>query len=537
MRSRRFSGVRFFCCTIAVASCSSDSPSVTATVPQAIPVASIAITTPSTTVVVGADVAFAAILRDEKDSVLTQRVVTWSSSDASIATVSATGVVHGIAVGGPVTITATSGGVLGAATVFVIIPPVASVSVSPGNASLIVGDSLSVAATVYDGTKRPLGDRTLTWASSAPAIATVSPNGQVHAIAAGGPVTITVTCEGRSASTLIQVGVPEGPVASIHVHFWPSSADSAVLLLGSTRELTTVIEDSDHNVLQHAVVQWTSSDPSVARVSPLGRVTTVTVGGPVAITASSGGHTGAAYVTVVSNAPPIDPVITLSIATVTSGSDLDPNGYELFENWSSWHFTERIGPIGTSDSVTLQVHRSSLPLTLSLTDVDPNCAVDRASQTVDSGVGETTQLTFNVACAPRSSLPASDSLAGVWRVVSYERFRDSALTTRIDELIHQGYSGTLVFGVTSEETTQWQWRDEYPGYGVLTMCAGSSVIGASGLLPSTELGTGDCPIAGPQAIATTSDTMVITGLTPVNFEDEIYGDFTAYVRLTLVKIR
>ncbi|HVE35227.1 MAG TPA: Ig-like domain-containing protein [Gemmatimonadaceae bacterium] len=77
--------------------------------------------TPSpATVRKGSNVTLTAILQDASGNTLglTGRVVTWSSSDTSKATVSSTGVVHGVAEGTAV-ITATSEGKSGTSTVTV----------------------------------------------------------------------------------------------------------------------------------------------------------------------------------------------------------------------------------------------------------------------------------------------------------------------------------------------------------------------------------------------------------------------------------
>jgi len=67
------------------------------------------ILTPGTAeVVVGGSTTMVAIVKDQRDSVMTGQPVVWSSTDFSIATVSTAGVVTGMAVG-TVTISATAG--------------------------------------------------------------------------------------------------------------------------------------------------------------------------------------------------------------------------------------------------------------------------------------------------------------------------------------------------------------------------------------------------------------------------------------------
>lgn len=90
--------------------------------------------------------------------------------------------------------------------------PVASVSVEPGTAALAPLETRQLTATPRDAQGNPLSGRTVTWASSAQTVATVSSSGLVTA-AAPGTATITATSEGRSGEATITVaaGTVVGP--------------------------------------------------------------------------------------------------------------------------------------------------------------------------------------------------------------------------------------------------------------------------------------------------------------------------------------
>src|SRR5256886_15097719 len=66
-------------------------------------------------------------------------------------------------------------------------PAVASVAVAPSTSSLTVGDTVRLAATVEDARGNVLSARVVTWASSNPAVATVSRTGLVTGVRAGAP--------------------------------------------------------------------------------------------------------------------------------------------------------------------------------------------------------------------------------------------------------------------------------------------------------------------------------------------------------------
>lgn len=97
----------------------SEGRSATASVTVAqVPVATVTVTLASGTIGVGATTQATATLRDANNNVLTGRTVTWASGNTAFATVSASGVVNGMAAG-TTAITATSGGVSGSTNVTV----------------------------------------------------------------------------------------------------------------------------------------------------------------------------------------------------------------------------------------------------------------------------------------------------------------------------------------------------------------------------------------------------------------------------------
>ena len=172
---------------------------------SSIPVASVTVSPASASLTVGQTAQFSATARDANGNALAGRPVTWTSSDGTIASVSASGRATGVAAGGPVTITATSEGQSGAATVTVANAPVASVTVAPATASVATGQTVQLSATPTDANGNPLTGRVITWASSDNTIASVNGSGLVTGVAAGGPVTITATSEGKSGTASITV--------------------------------------------------------------------------------------------------------------------------------------------------------------------------------------------------------------------------------------------------------------------------------------------------------------------------------------------
>jgi len=170
-------------------------------------VASVLVSPASGELPVGKTMQLTAKLKDAAGTPLTGRPVTWESSNPSVATVSSSGLVTGVAPGSS-TITATSEGTGGRAAITVTVIPVAAVAVWPQSSSIPVGLTLKLTATPKDRAGNPLEGRPVTWASSNPSVATVSLDG-VAAGVAQGSATITATSEGESGSAAITVRVPQ----------------------------------------------------------------------------------------------------------------------------------------------------------------------------------------------------------------------------------------------------------------------------------------------------------------------------------------
>ncbi len=170
-------------------------------------------------------------------------------------------------------------------------PPaaVASVSIAPATATLVVGGTQALAASARDAAGNALTGRTVTWSSGAPAVATVSASGVVTAVAAGS-ATITATVEGIAATAAITV--TPVPVASVSV-----SPATASLVVGGTQALAASARDAAGNVLTGRTVTWSSGAPAVATVSATGLVTAVTAG-TTTIRATIEGVVGTATLTV-----------------------------------------------------------------------------------------------------------------------------------------------------------------------------------------------------------------------------------------------
>ena len=253
-----------------------------------VPVASVSVTPGSVNLRVGGSAQLSATAKDSANNVLSGRIVTWSSSAPSVATVSTNGLVSAVAAGSA-TVTATSEGKSGTAAITVTVVPVASVTVAPAAVALRVGGTAQLSATTKDSANNVLTGRTVTWSSNTPGVAMVSATGLVSAVSAGS-ATITATSEGQSGTSAITVTVV--PVASVTI-----APTVATLRVGTKVQLTATTKDSAGNILTGRTVTWSSNAATVASVSATGLVTGVAVGS-ASMTATSEGKSATATITV-----------------------------------------------------------------------------------------------------------------------------------------------------------------------------------------------------------------------------------------------
>ncbi len=256
-------------------------------------------------------------LKDAGGTELTDRTVTWSTSDPTVAEVSPLGAVTARKAG-TVTISAASEGkrddfglVVEQAEASVDQPAaVASVVLTGGGKPLEVGQTVELTATAKDATGAVLTDRTIVWSSADPKVAMVSSSGSVTAIGAGRTV-ITASSEGKSAESPIAVNPPRPPapaaVASVEL-----SPSDPVVTAGQTVQFLIEARDAQRNRLTDRTVNWASSDEDVARVGPDGTVSALAKG-TTTITARVDGKVARSKVTVV-EAPVHAAMVTLEAA-------------------------------------------------------------------------------------------------------------------------------------------------------------------------------------------------------------------------------
>lgn len=262
--------------------------------PPVATVASVTVALSPTSINAGQTSQATVTLRDGAGNILTGRTIGYSSSNTTVASVSAGGVVTGVS-GGTVQITATSEGKTGSATLTVSggsTAPVASITLALNSSTLSPGQSTQATATLKDASGNVLTGRTVTFTSSNTGVATVSGGGLVNAVA-GGSAMVSASSGGVVGSAPLSVQSGSSTVSSIIV-----SLPSSSMQVGQSMQSAAIAKDAAGNTLTGATVSWSmSSGQSVATVSSAGLITALAVGSAT-VMATSNGVTGVASFTV-----------------------------------------------------------------------------------------------------------------------------------------------------------------------------------------------------------------------------------------------
>ena len=273
-----------------------------------VPIGSVSVSPTADTLLQGGQQQLTVVVRDSLGSIVNNPQVTWTSTNNTIASSTQTGLVTGVNTGTALII-ATAGGKADTNTTLVL-PPVATVTVTPGTSTITTAQTVQLTATLKDGSGNVLTGRTVQWSSSA--TASVSATGLVTPVDTG-TATITATAVQPSGNVkgTATVTISQVPAATVTV-----TPASSTITLGQTKQLTATVKDSSGNVLAGRTIQWTANPSSKATVSASGLVTSTDTG-TVTVTATvvqaSGNVSGTASVTI-----NLVPVATVTVAPASS---------------------------------------------------------------------------------------------------------------------------------------------------------------------------------------------------------------------------
>ena len=272
-----------------------------------------------------------AAVADQNGQAMAGAPVSWTTSDNSVASVSAGGLVTAVA-NGSATVTATSGSAAGTGSVTVA-QRAARIDVSPdAHTFSSLGDSLRLTAAPFDANDNAVEDATVTWSSADEAVATVDASGLVVAAGNG---TASITAQAGAAG-----GAAAVTVSQVIVEMDVVPAAMTLFSLGDTIRLVATGVDANGHPGPAMAVTWVSQNDAVASVDSRGLVTAVRTGSTdVFATAAelldSAGVTVAQLAKEVRVTPEAD---TLAVGEMLSLSAvaLDANGYVVEDTDYIW---------------------------------------------------------------------------------------------------------------------------------------------------------------------------------------------------------
>lgn len=247
----------------------------------------------------------------------TTKIVSWTSSNTSVATVSSKGVVKGIKAGTATITVKTLDGSKTAKCKVTVKQPVTSVKLNKTSLSLKQGESYTLKTTVAPSNA---SSKSVSWKSSNTKVATVSSKGAVKAVTAG-TATITATAKdgsGKKATCKITVTAPTPPtpptpqdISVVSVTLNKTSAD---LYVNDTVTLSATVAPTNATV---KTITWKSSNTSVATVSN-GIVKAVAVGTSTITATSNNGKSASCNITVNRKAPAVIDVTSVTLNKTTA---------------------------------------------------------------------------------------------------------------------------------------------------------------------------------------------------------------------------
>lgn len=411
---------------------------------------------------------------------------TWSISPPGIAKVSTTGLVTGVSTGTGI-VNATFGGLTGSAKLSVSGKTIKSIDISPFSPTVGVGVSVSLTATALytDGSKSDV-TASATWSSADATVATVAVTGAT-ATATGvtpGSTVISATFGGLTGSTPITVSGAKLTGISI-------SPSAATIAVGGTAILKATANYSDGSAVDvTATAVWSSADTTIATAS--GGIVTGVAAGSTTVTASFGGATGSAAITV-SPAKLLSITITPNPANAPLGSKVTFKATGVYEGGATRDVTNDV--TWSTDDASVATVSNAAGSKGQITPIKVGST--GAHATLDGIVGN---ATINVTAATVTSITVSPNPMSL--VAGDKQFASAKAT----------YSDGSVVDVTA--TCTWSSADAK----VATVSNGA---GAQGQVTAVGPGTTSvsCTLAGvtgSTTVSVTSPTLASVSVSPIN---------------------
>jgi len=412
----------------------------------------------------------------------------------------------------------------------VTVAPDPQLDLSPPNATIAVGQSVTFSATVTGTT-----NKAVTWASSDAAKASVDANGKVTGVAAG-VATITATATGAqlTKSALVTVTPVNKGVTKVEI-----APNTAILKAGDFQQLTANVT-RDPGVA--GTVTWASSATGIATVDATGKVTAVSNGSAVITAASTVDPTvsGTAAITV----RPIQ-LAQISIQAVTKGGTTQPVNFNNVTGQIDVVLNvdpgeERVTKVdvnldGTSACTrNLSASESEALRTAAAFEnveaVDIVCSINTAQFNATTGAvkflngAHTLSASGSIAGPPARTITATDQaitlnnasgfIAEITNTNTNAGFPNSAINPTTGQ---NWVGGNMTLKLTAVNYTA--------GGATVAAVSGSFLTGGTQPVPAAHTFAGVAPAAGTQVFTIAYPNSGTTALNTVGYQSPAAGEF------------
>jgi len=423
-------------------------------------------------------------------------LVTWETSNASVAVVSNTALSKGMttfAAPGQITITATFEGISGSTTVSVTSATLVMIAITPNDPSAPRGTNRQFTATgtYSDNSTQNLTD-SVVWSSSNTGVATVSNAAGsmgLAAAAATGSTTITATLGSISGTTTFTVT----PATLVSIAVTPVNQSIARGTIRQFMATGTYSDNSIHDLT--ANVTWSSSQTTVATVSNLagsqGSVTARAVGSAT-ISATSGSVSGSTILSVT-------PATLVSIAVAPAAASI-PRG-------TNRQFTAT----GTYSDATTQ----------DLTGLVAWSSSNAGIATISNAAGSKGMAT-SVATGSTTISAASGSISGTANLTVTPASLVSIAVTPSNPSLARGTSrqftarGTYSDNSTQDLTASTTWSSSNAAIAAISNAAGSKGSASALTMGTVTITATSGAVSGSTSLTVTAATLVSITINPGN---------------------
>jgi hypothetical protein len=423
--------------------------------------------------------------------------VTWSSSNASLASISTASGSNGLATAtgaGKATISAASGSITGSTSLTITGALLTAIEITPNAPSIAKGVSQPfVAMGIFSDNSTQNLTTQVTWASTSTAVAVVSNSAPtIGTVTATGIGTTTLSASTASLSASIQATVTPATLVSIQV-----TPPTPSVASGLSQQFTATgiyTDNSTQNLTTTAT--WATTTPSVATVSNAAGsqgLATSANPGSAGISASLGGVSNSATLAVT-------PATLVSIA-VTPGNSTIPKGLTA-QMAATGTYTDH----STQDLTTKVTFSSATPTVATIS----NAAGSQGLAT-SASVGSTIiAATLGAASGTTTLSIGAAALVSIQVTASGHSIAGVGLTQAFVA------TGTYTDASTQLLTTQATWSSSAPGVATISNAPGTQGVATSVAVGNTTITAASGTISGTSTLAVMPAILMSISISPAN---------------------